>query len=79
MIMDFRRLKMQNFDGGVSAGYRKNKLWMRNFTGEYLRGIERTSCGCVILLRSICKVWKTWSADAKFAEEVSSSSRKGKT
>ena len=54
------------------------RLKMQNFTGEYLRGIERTSCGCVILLRSIRKVWKTWGADAKFVEEVSSSSRKGK-
>ena len=56
MIMDFRRLKMQNFDGGVSAGYRKNKLWMRNFTEEYLQGMENMECRCKICGGSILKL-----------------------
>ena len=54
--------------------------WMKeqNFAGEYLQGIERVGWGCVILLRSILTLSKTCDVDAKFAKEVSSSSRKGK-
>ena len=51
---------------------------MHNFTGEYLQGIERVGWGWVILLRSILTLSKTCDVDAKFAKEVSSSSRKGK-
>ena len=50
----------------------------QDFTGEYLQGIERVGWGCVILLRSILTLSKTCDVDAKFAKEVSSSSRKGK-
>ena len=59
-IVDFRGLKMQNFDG------------------EHPQGIERASCGCVILLGSIFTLSKTWDVDARFAKEVSLNPRKSK-
>ena len=41
---------------GVSVGYRKNKLWMRNFTEEYLQGMENMECRCKICGGSILKL-----------------------
>ena len=51
---------------------------MQNFDGEHPQGIERASCGCVILLGSIFTLSKMWDVDAKFAKEVSLNPRKGK-
>ena len=51
---------------------------MQNFDGEHPQGIERASCGCVILLGSIFTLSKMWDVDAKFAEGVSLNPRKGK-
>ena len=51
---------------------------MPNFDGEHPQGIERASCGCVILLGSIFTLSKMWDVDAKFAEGVSLNPRKGK-
>ena len=75
--MDFGELKMQNLDEEYPQGIERVGR-MHNFTGEHLQGIERVGWGCVILLRSILTLSKTWDADAKFAKEVSSSFRKGK-
>ena len=75
--MDFGELKMQNLDEEYPQGIERVGR-MHNFTGEYLQGIERVGWGCVILLRSILTLSKTCDVDAKFAKEVSSSSRKGK-
>ena len=47
-----------------------------NFVGEYPQGIERTSCGCIILLGSICKSWEEQVVDAQFQWEASSRYRK---
>ena len=54
------------------------ELGMQNFEREYLQVMERAGWGCVILLRSILTLSKTWDVDAKFTKEVSSNPRKGK-
>ena len=81
MIVDFRGLKMQNFDGSifkalkeqvedaqfywrVSARYRKNRLRMRNFTGEHPHVIENVGCRCKICEGSIFKSQKRQDVDA---------------
>ena len=63
---------------GISATMDFRELRMHNFAGEYLQVIERAGCGCIISMRSILTLLKTCDVDAKFAKEVSSSSRKGK-
>ena len=81
MIVDFRGLKMQNFDGSifkalkeqvedahfywrVSARYRKNRLRMRNFTGEHPHVIENVGCRCKICEGSIFTSQKRQDVDA---------------
>ena len=59
-VVDFRGLKMQNFDG------------------EYLQGIERASCRCIISMRSILMLSIMWDVDEKFAKKASSNPRKDK-
>ena len=79
-ICDNRCLGIEDaqFLRGVSARYRKGKLRMRNFCGVYPQVIERASGGCIISMRNILMLSKTWDVDAKFAKEASSSFRKGK-
>lgn len=63
---------------GISATMDFRELRMHNFAEEYLQVIERAGCGCIISMRSILTLSKMCDVDAKFAKEVSSSSRKGK-
>ena len=74
----FSRIEDAKFLSEVSASHGKSKLWMHNFAGEYLQVKERANLGCTISMRSILTLSKMWNADAKFAKEVSSNSRKGK-
>ena len=56
----FKALKEQvadaHFYWRVSARHRKSKLWMRNFTEEYLQGMENMECRCKICGGSILKL-----------------------
>ena len=74
----FSRIEDAKFLSEVSASYGKSKLWMHNFAGEYLQVMGRANLGCTISMRSILTLSKMWNADAKFAKEVSSNTRKGK-
>ena len=48
----------------VSARYRKNRLRMRNFTGEHPHVIENVGCRCKICEGSIFKSQKRQDVDA---------------
>ena len=65
MIVDFQGLKMQSF-GKRHLQVMEKASRRHNFVGEYPQGIERTSCGCIILLGSICKSWEEQVVDAQF-------------
>ena len=52
----FSEIEDAEFYWGVSAGYRKNKLRMRNFTEEYPQGMENVGCRCKICGGSILKL-----------------------
>ena len=75
MIVDFQGLKMQSF-GKRHLQVMEKASRRHNFVGEYPQGIERTSCGCIILLGSICKSWEEQVVDAQFQWEASSRYRK---
>ena len=52
------------FYWGVSARYRKNRLRMRNFTGEHPHVIKNVGCRCKICEGSIFKFQKRQDVDA---------------
>ena len=64
----FKALKEQvedaHFYWRVSARYRKNRLRMRNFTGEHPHVIENVGCRCKICEGSIFKSQKRQDVDA---------------
>ncbi|MBD8931219.1 MAG: hypothetical protein EGQ79_03655, partial [Ruminococcus sp.] len=57
----FVRNVLAQFLRGVSASYRKGKLWMHNFNEEHPQVIENVGCRCKIFKGSILKSQKSKS------------------